>query len=402
MSDRKDPTAADFSFLDLPDDELKNYQPGAETPVVITPAVEEEVPANEDDTAGNADGAAGEGSPVVAAEVAKVEVKEDTVDAAAAKPEVAAADKTPAEVKPAAEKEVEPAAKTEDKPVVDAAVVDYKAAYERMFAPFKANGKDMAVANVDDAIALMQMGANYNKKMAALKPNLMLMKLLENNGLLSEEKIGYLIDLTKKDAGAINKLVKDSGLDPLELDAEKAAGYKPVAHKVDPREVELDAVLDEIQGTPSYSRTLEIVSKEWDGPSKQVIADSPQLLKVINQHVQAGIYDLISTEVERERMFGRLTGLSDLQAYKQAGDAIEARGGFAHLAAQAAAKVEPKQAAPIVVTPSTSKEEEDRIKDKKRAASSPKPVPAASTPKDFNPLDMSDEAFTKLVKSQYL
>ena len=62
--------------------------------------------------------------------------------------------------------------------------IDYKAEYERLTQSFKANGKEIAVANVDEAISLMQMGANYNKKMAALKPNLKLLKLLENNKLL--------------------------------------------------------------------------------------------------------------------------------------------------------------------------------------------------------------------------
>jgi hypothetical protein len=394
MSDRKDP--ADFSFLDLPDDEVENHRPGAEAPVVVTPAAEEGTPDADDAADGNDAGAAGEGSQEAAAEVvpAKVEAEVVVEDKAPAKPAA------PAVAKPAGEADP---AKVEAKPAeaakAEADAVDYKAEYSRMLAPFKANGKEVAVNSVDDAIALMQMGANYNKKMAALKPNLMLLKLLESNGLLSEEKISYLIDLTKKDPGAINKLVKDSGLDPLELDADKAAGYKPTVRKIDEREVELDAVLDEIQTTPSYQRTIEIVSKEWDGPSKQVIADSPGLLRLINQHVQAGIYDLINTEVERERMFGRLQGLSDLQAYKQVGDAVQARGGFDHLGQ--APQGQPNTPKPAVVVPNTLKEEEERLKDKKRAASSPKPAAATTTPKDFNPLSMSDAEFSKLAQSRY-
>ena len=94
----------------------------------------------------------------------------------------------------------------------EAAEPDYKAEYLRLLAPFKANGKEIAVSTVDDAISLMQMGANYNKKMAGLKPSLKMLKLLENSGLLSEEKISYLIDLEKKNPAAINKLIKDSGI----------------------------------------------------------------------------------------------------------------------------------------------------------------------------------------------
>lgn len=274
--------------------------------------------------------------------------------------------------------------------------VDYKAAYEKITAPFKANGKEIQVASVEDAITLMQMGANYNKKMAALKPSIRLMKMLEANGLLNEEKLSYLIDLEKKNPDAISKLVKDSGVDPLEIDTDKASDYKPSTYKVDDREIELDQVLDSIQDTPSYSRTLDVVSNKWDGASKQVIANTPQLLTVINQHVQSGIYDLISKEIESERMFGRLDGLSDIEAYRQVGDSIQARGGFNHLGT-------PKgnvPTAPKVVQPKPKQDDEDKRREKKRAASSTK----ASAPvkeQAFDPLSMSDEEFSKMANRQF-
>ena len=269
--------------------------------------------------------------------------------------------------------------------------IDYKAEYERLLAPFKANGRELTVQSVDDAIALMQMGANYNKKMAALKPNLKLLKLLENNKLLSEEKLSFLIDLDKRNPDAIQKLVKDSGMDPLDLDAEKASGYKPQTYTVDDREIELDTVLDEIQGTPTYNRTLDIVSNKWDGASKNIIANSPQLLKVINTHLENGVYEIITAEIERESVFGRLNGLSNIEAYRQVGDAIQARGGFDHLVSQG--QQAPKT--PVVVTPKPKQVEDERLRDKKRAASSTKPVAPRSTPADFNPLAMSDEDFSK-------
>ena len=284
----------------------------------------------------------------------------------------------------------------EDKPEPEA--VDYKAAYEKLFTPFKANGRDIVVKDVEDAISLMQMGANYNKKMAALKPNLKLMKLLENNGLLNEERLSYLIDLEKKNPEAISKLVKESGLDPLDLDADKAGSYKPNTYTVDDREMELDTVLDELQGTPTYNQTLSIVSNKWDGASKQVIAEQPQLLKVINSHVQSGIYDLISKEIESERMFGRLDGLSDIEAYRKVGDAIQARGGFNHLNPQ----VQTPAPKPVVVQPKPKNGDDEKLREKKRAAGSTKPIGAGQVKQDYNPLSLSDDAFSKLINEQYL
>lgn len=281
--------------------------------------------------------------------------------------------------------------------------IDYKKEYEKLLAPFVANGKEIKVNSVADAVSLMQMGANYNKKMAALKPNLKLLKLLESNGLLSEERVGFLIDLEKKNPDAINKLIKESGIDPMDLDAEKANDYKPTIRTVDDKELELDAVLEEIQDTPSYSKTIQVVGKEWDAASKQTVANSPSILKIINSHVQSGVYDVIQEEIERERMFGRLQGLSDIEAYRQVGDAIQARNGFAHLNVNANDQGQQASANPRVVQPKPKKVDEEKLKEKRRAASTAKPT--GSNPKvagDFNPLALSDEEFSKLVKSNFL
>jgi hypothetical protein len=277
--------------------------------------------------------------------------------------------------------------------------VDYKAEYEKVFAPFKANGREITIKNADDAITLMQMGANYNKKMAALKPNLQLLKLLEKNNLLDESKLSYLIDLEKKNPEAINKLIKDSGIDPMDLDAEKASGYKPNTYTVDEKELELDMVLEEIQDTDTYTRTLEVVGNKWDGASKRAVAEAPQLLKVINGHMMNGVYDIISTEVDRERTFGRLNGLSDIEAYKKVGDAIQARNGFDHLFQNSGNQTPPP---PKVITPKPKAEDDGKLRDKKRAASSTKPVAANSVAKDFNPLALSDEDFSKMGIAKFL
>ena len=285
----------------------------------------------------------------------------------------------------------------------DESAIDYKKEYEKLLAPFVANGKEIKVNNVSDAVSLMQMGANYNKKMAALKPNLKLLKLLESNGLLSEERVGFLIDLEKKNPDAINKLIKESGIDPMDLDAEKADDYKPTVRTVDDKELELDAVLEEIQDTPSYSKTIQVVGKEWDAASKQTVANSPSILKIINSHMQSGVYDVIQEEMERERMFGRLQGLSDIEAYRQVGDAIQARNGFAHLNVNANGQGQQTSTNPRVVQPKPKNGNEEKLKEKRRAASTAKPT--GSNPKvagDFNPLALSDEEFSKLVKSNFL
>lgn len=404
-------TAADFSFLDLPDDELANYVPTAATaevtapteapaPVVEAAKDEPEVPATSEvtGTAAPTEITEEEPAPLAAPDAALADPhagKEAPTGADASK--VGKVEGSTGE-----ETKEEPAKEAPKETTPEASKVDYEAEYKRLLAPFKANGKEIAIESVDDAIQLMQMGANYNKKMAAMKPHLQMLKMLENNGLLSEEKLGFLIDLSRKDTGAINKLVKDSGLDPLDLSAEKAGEYKPGTHTVDPKEIELDAVLEEIQTTPSYNRTLEVVTKQWDQASKAKIADEPKILAVINSHIERGIYDLIQAGIERERTFGRLNGLSDLDAYKAVGDAIHARGGFNHLFPQQAVQEEKAPTAqPVQKAVTKAQEEDPALKARRLAASGSKPAAAASEPADFNPLNMSDDEFKK-VNRKYL
>lgn len=377
VNDEGKTETAEVSYLDMSDEEIMAAGPptavastvGAET----KPDEVDEVPSNTDD--------ASKAEPTNVAEDSPVGNPSDTVEG-----------EQPTETDKTKSEKEEP-----EKTNAEPEVVDYKAMYEQILAPFKANGREIKVDSIEDAKALMQMGANYNKKMAAIKPSLKILKMLENNNLLDESRLSFLIDLDKKNPEAISKLVKDSGIDAIDIDATKAEAYKQGNYQVDDREVALDSVLDEIQDTKSFNRTIEIVSKQWDAPSKQIIASSPQLIKTINDHVDRGIYDIINTEIEKEKLFGRLDGLSDLEAYRKVGDAIQARGGFNHLSSSQG-KPETK---PVIVEPKPKLPVDDKLKDKRKAASVTKPVVAVTSNNDFNPLSMSDEEFSKASSKKF-
>jgi hypothetical protein len=276
--------------------------------------------------------------------------------------------------------------------------VDYESAYKKIFAPFKANGRDMQAQSPEEVIRLMEMGANYNKKMSAMKPHLQTMRMLENAGI-TQEHLNFLIDVHNKVPAAVNKLVKDSGIDPMDLSAEKATGYTPGNHAPSDAEVELDVVLNDLDDSKSLPRTIQIVSKEWDAASRRTVAQNPSVIRAINDHIESGVYDQVSAEVERQRTFGKLSGLSDLEAYRQVGDAMHASGAFEQAGTSNTATTQSPQTnpAPAVVEPKPKQADEDsKRKDQKRAAMPAKSAaPAASKNADFNPLSMSDEEFAK-------
>ena len=203
-----------------------------------------------------------------------------------------------------------------------------EAAYDEIMAEFKANGKMMTVDTVADVRQLMMMGAGFNKKTTDLKKDIKFIKMLESNDLLSEDKLNYLIDLSKKDKGAIQQLIKDGefGLDDLDVSGESV--YTPNSYTVSDERAKLDSVLESLQDSPAYATTIDLVGIKWDKASREALAAEPNDIRVINGHIENGIYEQINEVVEREKMMGRLDNLSDYQAYRKVGDAMNARGMF--------------------------------------------------------------------------
>ena len=203
---------------------------------------------------------------------------------------------------------------------------DYENAYNQVTAPFKANGATMQVKSPEDIVRLMQMGAGAQKQMAKLKPNLKLIKMLENNNLLDERRLNNLIDLSKNDSKAIAKLVKDSGVDPDDIDIENASTYQPNNYTVTDSEYELDQVLDSIKHTDTFDKTIDLLTSEWDDKSKTFVSENPNVIKVINDHMLNGVYDKVNAIMQQEKALGKLSGVTDVDAYKQIIDMLAKNG----------------------------------------------------------------------------
>ena len=263
---------------------------------------------------------------------------------------------------------------------------DYESAYKKVSEPFKANGIDMQVKDPQDIISLMQMGANYQKKMAQLKPNLKIIKMLENNDLLNEDKLHNLIDLSKKAPKAIAKLVKESDVDPLDIDKDVPSDYQPTDYTVSDKEYNLDEVLDDIKHTDTFNRTINVLTKEWDADSKSTISDYPEIIRIINSHMSTGVFDKVNTVLQRDKALGKMPGISDVDAYRQIVEFMHKNGELYQSG--------DNQKTSNVSSKTDEKANADR--NKKRKAVAPvkqTTTQKASTDEDF--LGLSDEDFMK-------
>lgn len=275
--------------------------------------------------------------------------------------------------------------------------IDYKAAYEKLTAPFKANGSELKIDNVDEAITLMQKGANYNSKMQALKPNLKIMKALDKAGLLNEDKINHLIDLARHDKNAITKLLADSKINPLDIDTEDAKDYVPGNHGVTDLEMRFNDVLAEIATTPTYDRTIKVISSEFDPKSKALLSESPDKIAVINNHMSTGLYDVVKREVTKQRLLGKISdSLSELEAYEQVGSMLYESGALTeYFGEKESQKPNQQQKTGTTNKPPVKKDSaQEEIKNRKKAVA-PTSAKKSAQAADFNPLGMSDDEFLK-------
>lgn len=207
--------------------------------------------------------------------------------------------------------------------------IDYKSAYQRIMAPFKANGRMIEPKSEDEVIQLMQMGANYTRRMQELSSVRKQITMLENNGLLDEEKLSFLIDLDKKNPEAIKKLLKDSGIDPLEIDTDSPTNYTAGTHKVTDDEMRFRNSLETVTALPEGRETIGLINNTWDQASKDVLWNSPEIMGVVHEQKINGVYDRICAEIERQRVLGQIpANIPFIQAYKAVGDYLGNQGAF--------------------------------------------------------------------------
>ena len=276
---------------------------------------------------------------------------------------------------------------------------DYKAFYEKIMAPLKANGKTIDLKTPEEAVQLMQMGANYTRKMQAIAPHRKVLLMLENNGLLDEGKLSFLIDIEKKNPEAIKKLIKDAGLDPREIDLDdpQAKPYLEGNHRVTDEEAGFRVILDELSSNPEGKATLQAITL-WDQASKEVLWKQPDVMQLIHDQRASGIYDRITTELERQRALGQIPPtVPFLHAYKAIGDQLAAAGGFDDLVKPAPnSQQQTETKTPVATTVAKPKPAV------KNGAKANAPSSTRSNPREaktvVNPLALSDEDFMKQVE----
>lgn len=282
----------------------------------------------------------------------------------------------------ASEEDEEPAEETEEEesPEVPEGL-------ERVLAPFKANGKMIQVDNVDDAISLMQMGANYSEKMHSLKPHLKTIRMLEQQGAMDESILHTLLDAKNGNAEAIRKLIVDAKIDPtdlLDIDPDNPVDYNPKDYAISDTQYEFQNVLKDLESSEHYTPTLDVVSS-WDERSRAKMYEDPSILQGLHAVIAGDHFEKIQTHLSTLRTLGKVpAGMTDVDAFGMAAQMLDERGELGAAPQQTQQKrIQPKR--------------DEKIIERKRAAAPAKGRKAVPKAKGTN-LDfakMTDEEFSK-------
>jgi cell fate (sporulation/competence/biofilm development) regulator YlbF (YheA/YmcA/DUF963 family) len=394
--------ATDFDVFALSDDDLKKTEiPENTQETTVESSITEEQPTTTEETPAEAtetpaqegtqeapgtpveqprEGAPSEGAPPVA--------QPQEAGQAAAQPK---AEQTAAE----ADKKNNPTKVEQPKPTEDG---KYKSFYEALTAPIKGGGTTIQVKSPEEAIALMQKGLDYTRKTQELAKDRKYILMLSQAGLLNEDKLDHLIAISKGDKTALARFLKDSKIDPIEIDTKEGDNYKPGAHVVSDSHANLDSAIRDLESTDGGKETLVEINT-WDKESKEILWKQPSLLKQMHDCRQAGVYKIIADEVRRLKALGQLPAETPfLFAFKDIGNQLQAQGklgGNTNAAPKPPTVVPGKTPVPVArrtASPPVATKGNAQV----RAAAATRTTPSKSKPVVPNIMDVSDEDLAKL------
>ena len=276
---------------------------------------------------------------------------------------------------------------------------DYKALYSQIVGtPIKANGKEITINSPEEAIQLIQFGANYHQKMAALKPIRKAAGMLEQNGIRDEADIGFLIDLHNKNPEAIARLVKDSGIDIYSLDMDNAGQYQTQQKGISDNQLDLQDTINDLKSTHTdFEPFLTGLTGSWDEASQNELAANPHAIRILHTAYQQGNYQKVMQQIESDIRTGRIpANVPMMQAYRHY-ETEMLNAGMLHSAPAPVQKPVPAtQAAPLSALKKQPAEDPN-----KRRAASPRTAPKTKAVTPANIHLLSEAEFAKIDPTKF-
>lgn len=200
---------------------------------------------------------------------------------------------------------------------------NYKEFYEKVaLAKFTANGKEVeGFKDPADLIRAQQMLHGYSDKMKVFKEYKPFLKALEERNITSDtDKFNLAMSLLDGDPEAIKKVLKDKGIDPLELDLDD---IKYTAKNVLPSQAQMliEETYEQAENIGVGEKFTRVINKDWDVKSLQELVNNNAVRNDLLQHLSDGTYDIVNNEIKRMELLdatGALDNMSSIEKYRAA------------------------------------------------------------------------------------
>jgi hypothetical protein len=298
---------------------------------------------------------------------------------------------------------------------------EYKAFYDKATSEFVANGKTMkGFKDPDKIIQAQQMAAGYSEKMRAFKEYRPFINPLKEHGILDNpDKFNLMMNAMSGDKEAVKAFLKQSDIDPLELDMEEV-NYKPTNVVASPLNIAVEDLMDNASQFGVQDRVNSVISKDWDNESVLELLEDPHSTSDLVSHMSNGVYDMVQERIAQKKMtdvLGTFSNKKSIDQYKEAvielenevvqaqraaeinrsQNAVNTRQSFDEAAVQAEiAKIKAEREYSFKVKEKNEAAEHAR---KKAASVSKKKTTTRKKSTKFDPMKLDDEKFEEFYNS---
>lgn len=292
--------------------------------------------------------------------------------------------------------------------------VNYKEFYEKVaLARFTANGREVeGFKDPNDLIRAQQMLHGYSDKMKVFKEYKQFIKPLEERKITEDpEKFNLAMSLLDGDLEAIKKVIKDKGIDPIDLDLEDI-NYAPKNVLPSKTQVLFDDAVEQAEMFGIGDRFKETLLRDLDVDSFQEVLDHKETRKDLIRHLKDGTYDIVQNEIrtmEALDIDGDLEGISTLDKYRLAVQRLQQKAPVrpaavapvVDKAAEEKAKIEKERAAEEFKRKAAEKEAKI-AEERKKAASVSKQKTVKQKTEEVKPEALKGDEFRNYFKSMLM
>lgn len=263
---------------------------------------------------------------------------------------------------------------------------------------FKANGKEYDFSEEEIRSQFPKVfgqAMDYTKKMQAIKPWRKTIDAIEG-AKLNHDDVNLMIDVLKGDKDAVAEVLKRTGIDALDINTDESK-YVAKDYGRDESVLDIKDVVDKISQDPEYTKTENILSKEWDDRSWGELSKNPNLIELLHVDVRSGMYDLVQPIAEKLKVYGR-GEKSDLDYYTEAAKIYFSQQEEATTKQQEAERVSAEKARVAEVKAKQQTRAKSKVESAKRKSAAPTKKAVKAT-RSIDYLDDSDEAFEEWYKN---